>query len=167
MKIIKLSLLLAIFILSNFFLFSENIFAEDGTARAPVLLTLQNFSDLDFDIVNITAKNFNASDIQDLSKRTLFAHSQQTLTLNRVAYPAALSLEFYTSQNEGGGLSNHQIGLWDYVEQNNLALVCHNFRSQSPYYIGCSGNNSLDTPNVTVNVGGILPVSQPLPIPSP
>lgn len=165
MKLLKLIFFVSAFILSNFFLFSEPSLAEESAIAPiqPVNLTLQNFSDLDFDIANITAKNFDANDVQNLSKHTLYAHSQETFTLNRLTYPASINLQFFTAQNEG----RLTVGFWDYVERNNQALVCHDFRSQSPYYIGCSGNNSLTTPAVAVNIGGILPVSQPLPIPSP
>jgi hypothetical protein len=165
MKLVKFTIFISVFILSNIFLFSEPSLAEESTTVPiqPVTLTLQNFSDLDFDIANITAKNFDANDVKNLSNHTLYAHSQETFTLNRLTYPASINMQFFTAQNEG----RLTIGFWDYIERNNQALVCHDFRSQSPYYIGCSGNNSLETPAVDVNIGGILPVSQPLPIPSP
>lgn len=141
-------------------------YAQISVNTAPITLTIENYSDLDLEPVLISQKNFNNEDVAVLQTYTFYAHKEKTFIIRRTGYPASLYINFLTSSREGGH-GRLPIARWEYIEHDNMSVGCHDFKANSPYYIGCSSNNNFNAPNVTIGIGHVHPTSQPLTIPSP
>lgn len=135
---------------------------------APITLSIQNDTNVDFMHANVVYRNINVEDVNNLQAKTLYPRSRDTFILHRTGYPAQIFITFQIAATERSAPGRETVR-WEYVENENRANVCHTSDATPPYYARCSGDNEIAAPDIHVHVGRNEAPRGPdtFPLPSP
>lgn len=97
--------------------------------KEPILITIENNSNYDIDMVSLDAQNINLADIRLMQDRTLYPHTTNRFVVGRTGYPANLFIGFAISSQETEKV-NKRVGQWEYIEYEHTVDSCHNYGSR-------------------------------------
>lgn len=118
----------------------------------PIVLTLQNDTPVDISPFLVVQENISPEDVTRLLNTTLYAHTQQSFTLNRTGYPAHIDIIFRVAYTEKG-YRGYTIARWEYIEADVKSDACHRAEGTKPYFVGCTGSDAITVPTVDFTIG--------------
>ncbi len=98
------------------------------------------------------SERFCPQDIAAMEDQTLYAHDKYTFAIRRTGYPAHLYLKFRMAEQEPFG--QYEVARWEYAEEGgSIDATCDLEDARLRFTIGCSGDNDITRPEMTINIG--------------